>query len=278
MDMNELINSGIELIKKESKIIDKMLTSLEKGENSKFEAYTEYFKRIKERTDKVVFDLLKKYDCESIVKATTDSVKKTKDDLLAAVTLVGFLQIEFVNTAGNYLYNVGMDSFSEEHNKELFKIYLWGINNEDISLSERKELHDFMVIRLASSKYVRSHFSGNLKNAERICDPDYNFGSLTANGIALKAYYGILNKTIIESNGYEMFEDIEPNDMFNARRRLMKYELMAICALMEKRDIVYQALEVPISDFSLSILRDASDSTEKRKEKKLNYSERIFYL
>ena len=268
--MEELIEKAVILFKKEAEIINKMLTFVEKDQESKFIAYTEYYKKIKEQSDALITEMLDKYLSDDIMLYVIDHFKEDKDDLMAMFTFVGLADCESINRTGREIFGNDMDSFMEEHNRLLLSIYLWGIKNEEINEKERKALHDLIILTLTSSQFVRNYFAGDYEKASNISSPDYNFGSASANQMALKSYYAYLNKLVYDSNTFEMFDDMEDQDTFNARKRQLKYELVAICAQIEERGFTYPCLEVPMSDFTEEILKESSIFNEKYKaDKKL---------
>jgi hypothetical protein len=194
-----------------------------------------------------------------------DHFKEDKDEHLAMLTFVGLADCESINRTGREVFGNDMDSFMEEHNRLLLSIYLWGLKNEDINEKEREELHNQINILLTSSQFVRNYFAGDYEKAYEVSSPDFNFGTESANQMALKSYYEYLNHLVSDANVIEMFDDMEDEDTFNARKRLLKYELVAICTQIEGRGFSYPCLQVPMSDFTTSLLQDSSVFNEEFK-------------
>lgn len=279
MDMDFLIKEGVRNLKKEAKIIDRMLTFIEDKQVSKFVAYVDYYKKIKVETDDIISSILDNYKVEDIISYIINNLKSDKDELLALLTFAGLSDCEYVNRVGRELFDKNMDSFAEEHNKVLLSVYLWGIDNEEMSEKEKKELHQFMVLQLTSSQFIRQYFSGEYELAEKTSNPDNSFGEFAANEMALNTYYSLLNKLINDCNTFEMFEGMESKESFNARKKLLKYQLVALCSQIEKRKIEYPCVQVPISDFTTNILESSSLFNEAYKNRKiLEKKPNVIYL
>ena len=256
MNIETIIKLGIDSVEKEHQLIDTMLSFIENGDISKFREYTDYFGDIRLKTDEIIDTLLDNYSEQDIF----DYLDDNQDFRCDFITFYDLLKTAINNRKSRKKHNIDSDSMSEEYYKELFGVYLWGIKSEEFSLEEKGILHDFMLPSFTSSRFIRTYFSGNYKKAMSLSTPEISFGRPIADSMALVEYCSRLNDIVNQSNRSEMFDDIESPDIFNARRKYLKYELVAITNLMEKRAIAYPVLPDEPSDFTYNLLRDASTS------------------
>ena len=266
MEIENLIESSIESIKKENKLMDKMLSFLEDGNISRFEGYCYYFKTLKEKTDELLTTILDKYKVSDISNHVSRFVKSNEEDIMALLTFTGLLDNIHINSIGEKMDNVRADTFNEEHNKELFSVYLWGINKEKMSKREKEELHDFALVYFSGSQYMRNYFSGYFDFADNISNPDEMYGNVIAFPMAKHSYHSLLNQIVSNSNKLVEFIGSDSSIAVSARRRLFKYQLVAVCRQMEKRELSFSKLDVPISNYSYYLLEEASQSVEEYKE------------
>ena len=136
-----------------------------------------------------------------------------------------------------------------------------------------------MKARLVTSQFIRNYYSGNNEEALRVSDPDITYGRISANDIALKSYYSMLNKTVDDANCHEMMAGIGNFNLFMARKKMIELELASICTQMQKRDIYYPCIETPISDFAVGMMSDAALLSDqfKESENKKGYT-KVIYL
>ena len=265
MDLSTLTENGIRNVKKEHELMSKMLECAEKGQKSKFEIFTERFKQLRDQTDSIATYILDNFGLHSLEQYLSNmAFIRTEQDKVHCQTFLDIaITLGVINTTTPGV--MGTDCMSEEYSKELFDIYLWGVDNENMTPGEKKCLHDFMLMPFSSSRYIRSYFSGEYNAAEKLSDPDRLLGT-NANGVALNTYYIDLNNIVKATNRTEMYESYSQSDSFQARRRYYKYQLMAINNLMAKRGLAYKVTEEEPSDFTREVLVEASSSVDEYKK------------
>lgn len=278
MDMEELIEECLKCLRLERKYIGKLLQSEEENNTPKFEGLKNYFRILKERTDILVNQLVDFFPAKEVIESLTSKMNFASEETLDELTLTSLVDSCFVNKLSDLFYNTRTDAVIEENAKCLYMVYLWSLDNGMIPEEIKTSLHRFMQIRLSSSRFIRSYYSGDIEEAENISNPDKSFG-LLANKRILSAYNSLLNKAVNDANCFEMLEDITDENVFLARRKMIELEFVAICAQIQSRDIIIPVTENEMSDFTEGIVRSASTmSDEFNKRDKGKSLEKIIYL
>lgn len=278
MELKELVDEGVKCIRREKRLIGKMMKYEIDGDSVNFNALKPYYKILKEKTDLVVQELLGNFAIEDTMNEITSRINFDEDVIHDEVDLAGFVDCAFLNKVGQALFDMDAGCFVEENCRYLYSLYRWCLDNENYNDKVREALYFLMYTRLASSQVIRSYYSGDNENAEKVSSPDAVFGRLSANMYALQAYYCKLNELINESNCHEMFAGLTDFDTFFAREKMLEIEFAAICSQLESRDIEFPNVETPMSDFTIKVLQNASNMYEnyKKSSKAKSYKKTIY--
>ena len=269
--MEKLVNLGLKLVAKEKRLVDKMLVADEEENDDLFLLLRDYYKGVKEKTDSVVSELLARYSFEDIANYIDSLIDPTDVKTLDYACLFGFIDYKYLNDFSQKKFKIDSDCFVEEHNKTLYSLYIWYMRNNELPKDFKASLHKFMSLRAADSQFVRLYYEGNNDLAFKISSPDASFYWETYD-FAEKAYYSHLNKLILDSDCCEFFEGLSEPHVVDAKRKLLELELAALCYEMDARKIQFPVAEAPLNDYSLEMLRNASDmynSFNENKEKRL---------
>ena len=279
--MKDLINDALICVNREQKFMDKMLSCEEKGDNCRFVALREYYKILKEKTDSIISKLITNYGIEKVVGEvmSNTSFNGNREKIINTLSLIELVNIKYINSVGEVVFNTDAGSFAEENNKFLYSMYLFHLDNMNIPEISKTYLHDYVKTQLSSSQFIRSYYSGEVEEALRISNPDACYGKMIANDMAFQAYYTFLNKIISDANSHEVNVGRGKFENYLARKKMLELELATICTQMQNRDIYYSNLEVPISNYTKEILKNASLMSDQfnDKEKHKKY-EKIIYL
>ena len=261
MEMEQLISEALKCLKLERKYIGKMLQSEEENNIPKFEGLKNYYRILKEKTDFLVNQLVDSFSAKEVIESLSSKMDFANEETLDELTLISLVDTCFVNKLSDLFYNTRTYTIIEENAKCLYMVYLWSLDNGMIPEEIKASLHRFMQIRLSSSRFIRSYFSGDLEEAENVSNPDKCF-VLMANERILSAYNRLLNKAVNDANCFEMMEDITDENVFLARRKMIELEFVAICAEIQSREIFIPVTENEMSDFAEGIVRSASIISE----------------
>lgn len=265
--MDKLIDETLKCVEKEKKIMDRMFSCEEEGNYSQFNELKPYYKMLKDKTDSLIDELVTKFNYGDVVsRLMTRSMDKSQshDQTVNELLLVGYILAQFT------LNGV----FIEEHHKDAYSMYLWHLDDVELTPKLRRYLHENMKPHVYASQFIRYYYSGDEERAERICNPDERLG-IVANDMAFKFYYPLLNRSVDEANTNGIFD----MEACMAKKIVIESEIAAICSQMKKRGIFYNKIEVPISKNAEDAMRNAtqlSDRYEKRERNK-KY-EKVIYL
>ena len=279
MENNHLINKVLLSIKKERILIDKMIFANERDDVFGFEELQKLYKSVCNNTDILVSNLLSNIDLNTLENSLLDDNFGKAEDDFDKITLIKIIEHMVYDSFSIQLDELNPNSFIEEHNRYLYSTYLWFINNDEtLSLSAKKSLHKYMSLKATGSEFFRRFFSGDYEAAERISTPNEQFDYSNTDK-ADKAYYSILNDLVKESNNTEAFDSFLDNDeLFEARKKFVVLQFMAICSQMMDNDICFPIIENQSSDFTIEIIKEASFLSDNYKLENIKPTKKVINL
>lgn len=255
--MENLIERGKKSIDDEKTLINRMLEAEEYNDNDVFMMLSSIYKETKSNTDLLVDELLDNYSFEDITTNIRERASEDNEDSLGYLTLYDIIDSKYVYNYSKEKYALNSDCFIEEHNRYLYLLYLWYVQNNKLSEDLKKSLHKFMVLRLCNSQFVRRYYSGEIESAKSYSNPDANLGIMT-NEFSQRNYYSYLNKFINDANCCEIYEGSFEEYVVDAKRTVIELELAALSLQMNNRGIVFPVSESPITDYSRTFLEHAA--------------------
>lgn len=254
--MDELIEKALSKVRDERLLIDKLIKADEDKDILAREALKEIYRVMFVDTNTLVDKMLSKYSEEELASYIMSGCDELDDNTFDRTTLCFLL-------SNRYRDILKESVFDEENNKYLYAIYLWYVENNEMTDQEKESLHRLVNLRATQSSFLRQYFAGETKNIEDLCVPEKTYGILS-NIVAEKAYYELLNNVIKACNRLEMLDGIEEYETaIEGEKRLLELEFAAVCAEMINRQVQVSCVDEPISEFTQDVMRNSSSIANK---------------
>ena len=132
-------------------------------------------------------------------------------------------------------------------------------------------------MKVVNSRALRNYFAGNYEVSNEISDSFLNYKEEEKSNIGA-IFVSLLGGQIKLSNGFEMFDGTMEETLFNSRKEMLKLEFSAISLMMMKQRIIIPVPPIDYSDFTEQVIRDASEITNKFKERKSEEKQKVIKL
>ena len=268
--MDKDIKELLSLLRKERIIINKLVESDEREDKLLFNSLQEMYKDISKEVDNKINYLLdnKTYD-ETFKQVSLKLDKMLNRNLDAAdcITLLGLINSTYTNRVSNKVANGDSDIFANELVTQVYDIYLWLIKNNDYSKEFTNSLRIDVVNKLVNSRSMRKYFAGDYETAMDISNPmnDEELRDRNKMGIV---YASFMLGQIKLSNSFEMYDGVLDEVSFESRKKMLEIEFAAISSIMMKKAILIPPNTMDYSDFTESVIENASDLLNQYNDKK----------
>ena len=278
MDIKYLIMDVMKYVKVESRLIDKMLLALENQNDELFLLIQETYKNKKEKTDSVIGVLLQNYSFDEILHNISLLKRSSFENYMIGESLQQIIIDDIFYAYFMSKYDKNSLSYQEEHVKYLLSVYLWELNNQELTDIQKNKIHELILIKLVKSLFIRSFFAGDIEFAQSVSTPNEYYGNLLVDNEALHAYYTRLNGLVTECNCTEFFEGIDSEDNCFSRRKFVELQLAALSVQMKKRDITYPVVESTISDYAEERIVNASNLAHQNNNNEIKQTKKVIKL
>ena len=257
--MDKLVKDSEKYLALERKLMDKLLLADEERNVEMFNILSGFFKGLKQKTDYTVGKLMSKYSVDLLNCYLGAKIDAKNVESIGHICLLEHIDRRYVNGISEELFDINSDVFLEEHVRHLYLVYIWYVQNHELDEDFKKALHNFMVIKLVNSEFMRYYYSGDVETANMLSDPDGMLGYMQAGNIALKSYFEDLDGLVAEANVCEMFDGISEPHVVAAKKKMIELEAAALSIQMNYRKIAYPFVDSPLSDYSVDIMSNASN-------------------
>lgn len=278
--MEEKIKRLLNLLRKERIIITKMIESEERKDIMLFNALQSKYKEVFDETNEKLNDLFDCYSYNELFEKIATKVNRmvdSKKNVQDIVTLLGLVNTEKLLKATKNFENFSSDVFSNELIMHIYELYLWNDRQNDYSKEFKDAIRNDLVMKVVNSRALRNYFAGNYEVSNEISDSFLNYKEEEKSNIGA-IFVSLLGGQIKLSNGFEMFDGTMEETLFNSRKEMLKLEFCAISLMMMKQRIIIPVPPIDYSDFTEQVIRDASEITNKFKERKSEEKQKVIRL
>lgn len=278
--MEEKIKRLLNLLRKERIIITKMIESEERKDIMLFNALQSKYKEVFDETNEKLNDLFDCYSYNELFEKIATKVNRmvdSKKNVQDIVTLLGLVNTEKLLKATKNFENFSSDVFSNELIMHIYELYLWNDRQNDYSKEFKDAIRNDLVMKVVNSRALRNYFAGNYEVSNEISDSFLNYKEEEKSNIGA-IFVSLLGGQIKLSNGFEMFDGTMEETLFNSRKEMLKLEFSAISLMMMKQRIIIPVPPIDYSDFTEQVIRDASEITNKFKERKSEEKQKVIKL